>query len=313
MVASSAALVDSMIALTLLLIALIYGFSLLYWPCIETFFKSLFNIKPDYWVEDDERSEFNISSKSMALKFFSISETRGTQLDKELKTKLSFKSLPSLSSKKRFAEAVKRVIQAMRDLRREESKLRDEMIADSFAAECDDFQTKKLEFQSNFSSSEEEGVKFPQKRLAQNTEESLLGKSLNKSRVSEKDRDTLKDQDFILKGKVPESTCVQGIALEGFETFPPKLESYNPLAFPSKGIDWIGYVLLFPINALSFFLFPDTLAPSTTQKIGTTASMLFLWSCGCGILVGEAGRELVRLNTKSNAVGYIVGLAVCSQ
>ena len=104
----------------------------------------------------------------------------------------------------------------------------------------------------------------------------------------------------------------QGHTLEnefGYDEEQEELVLYNPLAWPEKSSDKLLYLLLFPINLLFFFLFPNIAEKTHFAKFATSFVMQLLCTAGLAFLLVVMNYTLIgQLRWTIQFVGLLNGL-----
>jgi hypothetical protein len=85
--------------------------------------------------------------------------------------------------------------------------------------------------------------------------------------------------------------------------------TYNPLAWPDKGRDKLLYILLFPINLVFFFLFPNIAEKTNFSKFATSFIIQLLCTGGLTFLLVIMNYTLIgQLRWTSQFVGLLNGM-----
>lgn len=240
-----------------------------YWATVKSSFIRIFSIDTDHEHDEDLNIELTAPSKIFTLK--TTIELSSFEEDTHLAPSWS----GSFRSGRIFRRAVRKLIRIMRKDRIRVRIERDQLIHD-FMSGVGNFDVKNL-------SDEESGFSFPEEKRNNGERARSASKEGKQMTIKAGSPDTnFGTEKHSLTRKLTNTAATEnwGEANDlDLDNDPLKPKHYNPLEFPKKKfLPWISYILMFPINMVYFYFFPNILSNASQKKLVQSGSLLVVFS-----------------------------------
>lgn len=266
----------------------------------------IFNIEDMGEHDDEDMSDLSMSTLTFTLRAIS-SEMHDLNED-VLSKRHTLNKIPTTNQRQRFVKAVKHIIEVMRIIKKEQTAQRDGFVRE-YTASISEFELKNIENQSNYSGGSANIDIYPRQTLVFPIDTNV---GRQKSDGSDNLKDSIYKSDTQFRKRTLSMAQTENLnESSDNEAYPIPMAEYNPLVFPKTIGNWIMYIVIFPLNILYFYLFPNTLQKPNDKKIIMNTILIFLCMAGLSALILWIEGSLVsRYSVKPYLLAYANGLGL---